>query len=77
MDEQLLFHLFDTLFKCFICLDLEIPQDKRPAFPAFLRLSRESFTNLFLSINPSQFRFIEFSNDYTGNDEKSGKSARK
>lgn len=40
-DEQLLFHLFDTLFKCFICPDLEIPRDKRPTFPAFLWLSRK------------------------------------
>lgn len=41
-DEQLLFHLFDTLFKCFICPDLEIPRDKRPTFPAFLWLSRKT-----------------------------------
>lgn len=41
-DEQLLFHLFDTLFKCFICPDLEIPRDKRSTFPAFLWLSRKT-----------------------------------
>ena len=27
-DEQLLFHLFDILFKCFTCRDVQIPRDK-------------------------------------------------
>ncbi|KYM79118.1 hypothetical protein ALC53_10455 [Atta colombica] len=56
-DEQLLFHLFDTLFKCFICLDLEIPQDKRLAFPAFLLLSRDLHKS-FLNVFSSQFNSI-------------------
>lgn len=34
-DEQLLFHLFDILFKCFTCRDAQIPRDKRPNVSCF------------------------------------------
>lgn len=34
-DEQLLFHLFDILFKCFTCRDVQIPRDKRADVSCF------------------------------------------
>lgn len=46
-DEQLLFHLFDILFKCLTCLDVKIPRDKHRMFPAFTWTSRKFLTRHF------------------------------
>ena len=49
-DEQLLFHLFDILFKCFTCRDVKIPRDKRPGVSCFLAadITRDFWRRLFL-----------------------------